>query len=81
MGFVEGDQKIIREVNRKAVLTAVGILLLCVLIYWLAKGWSISARNCENGCRGCFKFRRKSIPLRQNQRQMGKKAYMQANKD
>lgn len=37
VGFVEGDQEIIREVNRKAVLTAVGILLLCVLIYWLAK--------------------------------------------
>lgn len=37
VGFVEGDQEIIREVNRKAVLTAVGILLLCVLIYWLTK--------------------------------------------
>lgn len=37
VGFVEGDPKIIREVNRKAVLTAVGILLLCVLIYWLTK--------------------------------------------
>ena len=36
VGFVEGDQEIIREVNRKAVLTAVCILLLCVLIYWLA---------------------------------------------
>lgn len=37
VGFVEGDQEIIREVNRKAVLTAVGILLLCLLIYWLTK--------------------------------------------
>ena len=30
VGFVE-------EVNRKAVVTAVGILVLCVIIYWVAK--------------------------------------------
>lgn len=37
VGFVEGDQKVIQEVNRKAVLTAVGILVLCFIIYWLTK--------------------------------------------
>ncbi len=37
VGFVEGDQKVIQEVNRKAVLTAVGILALCFIIYWLTK--------------------------------------------
>ena len=37
MGFVEGDKEVIQEVNRKAVLTAVGILVLCVIIYWVAK--------------------------------------------
>ena len=29
--------EVIQEVNRKAVLTAVGILVLCVIIYWVAK--------------------------------------------
>ena len=37
VGFVEGDQEVIQEVNRKAVLTAVGILVLCFIIYWLTK--------------------------------------------
>lgn len=37
VGFVEGDQEVIQEVNRKAVLTAVGILMLCFIIYWLNK--------------------------------------------
>lgn len=37
VGFVEGDQKVIQEVNRKAVLTAMGILVLCFIIYWLTK--------------------------------------------
>lgn len=37
VGFVEGDQKVIQEVNRKAVLTTVGILALCFIIYWLTK--------------------------------------------
>ncbi|WP_304324160.1 hypothetical protein [Phocaeicola plebeius] len=37
VGFVEGDKEVIQEVNRKAVLTAVGILVLCVIIYWVAK--------------------------------------------
>ena len=37
VGFVEGDQKVIQEVNRKALLTAVGILVLCFIIYWLTK--------------------------------------------
>lgn len=37
VGFVESDQEVIQEVNRKAVLTAVGILVLCFIIYWLTK--------------------------------------------
>ena len=37
VGFVEGDKEVIQEVNRKAVLTAAGILLLCVIIYWVAR--------------------------------------------
>lgn len=37
VGFVEGDKEVIHEVNRKALLTAVGILVLCVVIYWLTK--------------------------------------------
>ncbi len=37
VGFVEGDKEVIQEVNRKAVLTAVGILVLSVIIYWVAK--------------------------------------------
>lgn len=34
-GFVEGDKGVIREVNRKAVITAVLIVVLCVVIYFL----------------------------------------------
>ena len=37
VGFVEGDKEVIQEVNRKAVLTAANILVLCVIIYWVAK--------------------------------------------
>ena len=37
VGFVEGDQEVIQKVNRKALLTAVGILVLCFIIYWLTK--------------------------------------------
>lgn len=37
VGFVEGDQEVIQEVNRKALLTAVGVLVLCFIIYWLTK--------------------------------------------
>ena len=37
VGFVEGDKEVIQEVNRKAVLTAAGILVLCVIIYWVAR--------------------------------------------
>ena len=37
VGFVEGDKEVIQEVNRNAVVTAVGILVLCVIIYWMAK--------------------------------------------
>lgn len=37
VGFVEGDQEVIQEVNRKTLLTAVGILVLCFIIYWLTK--------------------------------------------
>lgn len=35
VGFVEGDKKIISEVNSKAVKLGVLIVLLCVLIYFL----------------------------------------------
>lgn len=35
VGFVEGDKKIISEVNRKAVRMAVLIVMLCVIIYFL----------------------------------------------
>lgn len=35
VGFVEGDKKIISEVNSKAVRMGVLIVLLCVLIYFL----------------------------------------------
>lgn len=32
-GFVEGDEAIIKEVNRKATWMFIGIIVLCVLIY------------------------------------------------
>lgn len=35
VGFVEGDKKIISEVNRKAVRMSVFIVMLCVIIYFL----------------------------------------------
>lgn len=35
VGFVEDDREIIREVNRKAFWMGVGIVVCCVLIYWL----------------------------------------------
>lgn len=34
-GFVDDDKEVIREVNRKAVITAVLIVVLCVVIYFL----------------------------------------------
>ena len=34
-GFVEGDRDVIHEVNRKAAITAVLIVALCVVIYLL----------------------------------------------
>lgn len=34
-GFIEGDKATIREVNRKAAVTALLIVVLCVLIYFL----------------------------------------------
>ena len=34
-GFIEGDKDTIREVNRKAAITAVLIVVLCVIIYFL----------------------------------------------
>ena len=37
VGFVEGDKEVIQEVNRKAILTAAGILVLCVIIYRVAR--------------------------------------------
>ncbi len=36
VGFVEGDRKIVAEVNGKAVGTAVFIVVFCVIIYYLA---------------------------------------------
>lgn len=35
IGFIEDDKEIIDEVNRKAVMTAIAIAILCLLIYWL----------------------------------------------
>lgn len=35
--FLENDKEVIQEVNKKAVLTAVDILVLCFIIYWLTK--------------------------------------------
>ena len=37
VGYVEDDQEIISEVNRKAIRTAVWIAILCVIIYYLVK--------------------------------------------
>ena len=37
VGYVEDDQEIIREVNRKAIRTGVWIAILCVIIYYLVK--------------------------------------------
>ena len=37
VGYVEDDQEIISEVNRKAIRTAVLIAILCVIIYYLVK--------------------------------------------
>lgn len=34
-GFIEGDKDTVREVNRKAAITAVLIVVLCVIIYFL----------------------------------------------
>lgn len=41
VGFVEDDREIIREVNRKAVTTAIVIGLFCVIIYFLVK-WTFA---------------------------------------
>ena len=35
VGFVEDDREIIREVKRKAFWMGVGIVVCCILIYWL----------------------------------------------
>ena len=35
VGFVEDDREIIREVNRNAFWMGVGIVVCCILIYWL----------------------------------------------
>lgn len=37
VGFVEDDQEVINEVNRKAVWTGIMIILFCVIIYYLVK--------------------------------------------
>ena len=37
VGYVEDDQEIISEVNRKAIRTAVLIAIMCVIIYYLMK--------------------------------------------
>lgn len=34
-GFIEGDKDTVHEVNRKAAITAVLIVVLCVIIYFL----------------------------------------------
>lgn len=34
-GYIDDDKEIIHEVNKKAVKTAIFIVILCVLIYWL----------------------------------------------
>lgn len=35
VGFIEDDKEIIKEVNRKALTTAVLIVVFCFIIYWL----------------------------------------------
>lgn len=40
IGFVEDDREIINDVNRKAVGMAIGIIIVCVLIYFCIK-WII----------------------------------------
>ncbi|WP_158964034.1 DUF4112 domain-containing protein [Myroides fluvii] len=37
VGFVEDDQEIIKEVNRKAIKSFIGIAILCFLIYLMIK--------------------------------------------
>ncbi len=37
VGFVEGDEAVIREVNKRAVFMGIAIPVFCVLIYWLCK--------------------------------------------
>ena len=41
VGFVEGDEAIIKRVNKRAIWMALLLILLCVLIYFLfwAAGW------------------------------------------
>lgn len=36
-GYVDGDKKIVTEVNRKAWISAILIVVLCVIIYFLIK--------------------------------------------
>ena len=37
VGFVEDDRDVIREVNSKAVKTAIMIGIFCIIIYYLVK--------------------------------------------
>lgn len=37
VGFVEDDKEVIREVNNKALRTAILIVVICLLIYWLVQ--------------------------------------------
>jgi hypothetical protein len=44
VGFVEGDEAMIKRVNKRAIWMALLLVLLCVLIYFLfwAAGWFFS---------------------------------------
>ena len=43
-GYVNDDKKVIHEVNRKATWSAIFIVILCVLIYFIVK-WAIELGN------------------------------------
>ena len=45
VGFVEGDEAMIKRVNKRAIWMALLLILLCVLIYFLfwAAGWFFNA--------------------------------------
>lgn len=43
-GFVNDDKEVVEEVNKKAVWSAIFIVILCVLIYFMVK-WAIALGN------------------------------------